>query len=315
MNHLISYAMALAAGLIWGVTFSLARIATEAGHHPVGLAWWQALGGGLLLLGYTLLTRTRGATLSPRLRDMIVVGLSGSVIPGTLLFYAAVHVPAGVLAITIAFVPLLTYGISLPLRIDRFSGLRVTGVLSGLVAIMLIMAPDNVAGLTVASSDSLLSDPRFWIAMALLSCLFYTLENIYVDGVVPGGTDVSRLLCGGMLLAAAMLLPVVLISDAFVILSFPFDTAEWAIVVMMFVSAVAYLLYLLLIKRAGAVFASMSGYIVTLAGVFWGIVLFNEQHSVMIWLALLLMLIGMVLVTPRAQTDKPHHNPRNDPLE
>ena len=69
----------------------------------------------------------------------------------------------------------------------------------------------------------------------------------------------------------------------------------------MFASSIAYLMYLTIINLAGAVFASMSGYVVTLSGVLWGIVIFNESHSTLIWIALLLMLLGMGLVTPRKE--------------
>ena len=38
------------AGGSWGLFFALARIASEGGHHPFGLTFWQGVGGGLLLL-------------------------------------------------------------------------------------------------------------------------------------------------------------------------------------------------------------------------------------------------------------------------
>ena len=40
------------------------------------------------------------------------------------------------------------------------------------------------------------------------------------------------------------------------------------------------------------------------AGVAWGIVIFGEQHSLWVWAALGLMLVGLALVTPRGETAK-----------
>jgi len=37
------------------------------------------------------------------------------------------------------------------------------------------------------------------------------------------------------------------------------------------------------IKSSGAVFATQCAYIVTLSGVFWGIVIFAEEHSIRVW--------------------------------
>jgi len=40
-HRLFPYLLILAAGSIWGGTFSLALIATEQGAHPLGLSAWQ----------------------------------------------------------------------------------------------------------------------------------------------------------------------------------------------------------------------------------------------------------------------------------
>jgi drug/metabolite transporter (DMT)-like permease len=53
------------------------------------------------------------------------------------------------------------------------------------------------------------------------------------------------------------------------------------------------------IEKSGPLFASQVGYIVTLAGVFWGIIIFNESHSIWVWVSLVTMLIGLVLVSPK----------------
>lgn len=300
MKTAIMYIMAFGSGMIWGITFSLARIATEAGKAPLGLAWWQAFGGGIVLLIYSIL-KSEFRRHRPRLGQMLFVGTCGNVIPGTLLFYAAIYVPAGVLAITIAIVPMLTYASGTALSLERFSWRRLAGVLLGFVAILLIMLPDGVKGLEAAQSGTLLTDTRFWIAASLFACCFYTLENLFVESRVSAEISIPVLLSGGMLVAAALLLPLVLLNKDFVTISLPLDKVDGSIIAMMFVSAVAYLMYLMLIKMAGAIFASMSGYVVTLAGVFWGIIIFSETHSPLIWAALALMLVGMALVTPRSQ--------------
>lgn len=300
MKTAILYLMAFGSGLIWGLTFSLARIATEAGKAPLGLAWWQAFGGGIVLLVYCVL-KSEFKRPRPPVRQMLFVGTCGNVIPGTLLFYAALYVPAGVLAITIAIVPMLTYACGTALSFERFSWLRFCGVLLGFSAILLIMLPDGVTGLQASKTATLLTDTRFWIAASLFACCFYTLENLFVESRVSADTSIPVLLSGGMLLAAAVLLPLVILNKDFVAIAWPLDKVDWSIIAMMFVSAIAYLMYLMLIKLAGAVFASMSGYVVTLSGVFWGMIIFSEKHSLLIWAALALMLLGMAMVTPRSQ--------------
>ena len=66
---------------------------------------------------------------------------------------------------------------------------------------------------------------------------------------------------------------------------------------------ITYTGYIWLVGRTGAVFASQVAYIVTLSGVFLGITILGENHSPLVWLALVFMLIGLVLVQPRKSPD------------
>ena len=186
------------------------RLATEGGARPLGLTFWQTFGGGVMLLAVCTVRRKWPIINRRFLLFYLVVGSFGSVIPGTLFFYAAPHVPAGILAITVATVPLLTYGASWLFRIDRFSVKRVSGIVAGLMAIVLLVAPDTS-----------LPEPAM---------------------------------------------------------------AGWVLMVL---------------KSSGAVFASQAGYVVTLAGVLWGVIIFGETHSGWVWLAMCLIMIGLALVTPR----------------
>lgn len=72
-----------------------------------------------------------------------------------------------------------------------------------------------------------------------------------------------------------------------------------SLVLLVVVSAAAYLAFLALVRLSGAVFASLTTYLITLAGVLWGMLLFGERHSLWIWAAVVLLVVGMVLVTPR----------------
>ena len=291
----LPWLFAFGAGVIWGITFSLARIATEAGAHPLGLTFWQAAGGGTVLLVFCIFSGQWPAINRHNLRRMVIVGLVGTAIPGSMLFYAAPHVPAGILAITIALVPILTYAISALLGLDRLSWRRAAGVLAGFCAVLLIALPDS----SLPSSTAV-----GWLMLALVSTLFYTAENLYVDKYIPSGTRITGLLMGSMFIAALLLAPIVWWQDAFVPVSLPFDIVDWSVIAMAIVSSVAYLMYLYLISISGAVFASMSGYVVTLSGVLWAMAIFGERHSLWVWAALVLMFVGMGLVTPRDNTNE-----------
>lgn len=288
-NALFPYLLVLVAGAVWGATFSLARIATEAGFHPIGLGFWQALGGGAILVLVSLFRGIWPSLHKEDLRHFVVIALLGTAIPGVLYFYAARHLPAGILAITIALVPMMTYALSLILGLDRRSASRLVGVLLGFAAMLLLSRPEALPDRSMVP----------WLLVALTAAVCYTMENIYVEMRVPSDTDMVCLLMGGMIAASILMLPVVLATNSFVPISYPFNLAEASVLIMMLINSFSYLAFLYLIKSSGAVFASMMGYVVTVAGIAWGIWLFREQHSILIWIALGLMLAGMALVRPR----------------
>jgi drug/metabolite transporter (DMT)-like permease len=62
-------------------------------------------------------------------------------------------------------------------------------------------------------------------------------------------------------------------------------------------TALAYLLYFYLLVHAGGVFTSQTAYVITLAGLGWGFLLFNEVPGPLTIPAALLVFAGVALVT------------------
>lgn len=283
-------ALLFACGIAWSLVFSLAKIAGESGHHPLGLTFWQGVGGGLLLLAITALRRRR-VPLGPRyLGFYLLCGLLGTAMPTALMFLVAPKVGAGILAILMALVPLLTYGASILLGIDRAATLRVTGIALGFAAVLLIVLPQT--GLEGAL-------PLAWFAVALAIPLTYTVENMILALRRPDEVDAISLVGSFQIAGAALLLPVTLATGTFMSLDGPWGTVHWAAIGMFVCNAASYTLFLYILQKTGPVFAAQSGYIITVSGVLWGMALFGESHGAWAWASLALMLGGMALVQER----------------
>jgi len=279
-------------GIAWGLSFSVAKLATTDGTTPIGIAFWQSLLAGLLLLGYVHFRGRRLAMTWPTIKLYIIVALLGTAIPSVCFYYAATRLPAGVLAITVTLVPILTYGLALLMRSEMFSATRLTGIMLGTVSIFLLVAPDN----SLPDSASLI-----WVLLACFSSLCYAIENIYL---AKRGTDdigAIRLACGTCLCSAAMLAPVGIATNNLFMLDLSDSLITSSIVILAVINATAYSAFVACIAVAGPLFASQVGYIVTLAGVFWGIAIFGETHSIWVWASLVTMLFGLMLVSPRKQ--------------
>jgi drug/metabolite transporter (DMT)-like permease len=95
-----------------------------------------------------------------------------------------------------------------------------------------------------------------------------------------------------------VLVPLTLIQGHSVSLEWVVRPSAWAVLGISISSTFAYTMFFYTIKISGPVFASQSAYIVTMAGVLWGIVLLGEQHSVWLWISVVVMTSGLVLVTP-----------------
>jgi drug/metabolite transporter (DMT)-like permease len=289
-SRLWAWGVLLTMGLAWGLSFSLAKIAATAGVHPLSITFWEAAGAGAILL---VVSGTRGRVI-PISRELIllylVAGLLGMVIPGAIFFYAAAHVPAGVLSISIAIIPVLTFVTSAVLRLETFVLGRIAGVFLGVLSIILLVGPQQS-----------LPDPAQlpWVLLSLVAAACYTALSIMMAVWKPRGTT-SFTATGGMFVAAAVIMvPILYATGTFVPFGWPWREVEWAMLGLGMINAVAYTLFFYLIETAGPVFSSQTANLVTLFGVFWGIVIFREQHSAWVWLSLATMMAALALVGPR----------------
>jgi hypothetical protein len=49
--------------------------------------------------------------------------------------------------------------------------------------------------------------------------------------------------------------------------------------------------------------------------VVWGMIIFHEEHSLWVWLSVLMMLTGLALVTPRNREEAIKQNLKNENVE
>lgn len=292
-HRLFPYLLILSAGIIWGATFSLALIATEEGAHPLGLSAWQVLLTAAFFLIVCLFSRFTLFDLK-NLRHYLVLAVVGITAPNLLYYYAAPHLSAGILAITVSTVPLFTYAIMLLLRLESVIARRLFGIVLGMLSILLLVLPEQSL-----SSD----DASFWVLLVVLCALFYAIENVYIGRGVDPKIDIRELLFASNLLATTIQFPVAIHLGVDESPAWLLSDAGLAIIGIAIGSGFAYSMFFYSIKASGPVFASQCAYIVTISGVIWGIMIFSEQHSTWVWSAVIVMLLGLVLVNPDDETE------------
>nr|WP_273496518.1 DMT family transporter [Lentibacter algarum] len=277
-------------GAGWGITSPLSKIAVSTGHQPLGLVFWQMVIGAVLLGAIVFVRGGRLALGRRQITLYLAIALLGTILPNTASYRAAAHLPAGVMSIVIAMVPMFAFPIALALGQDRFSIARVVGLGLGLGGVALLVGPE--ASLPDRAMVA-------FIPLALIAPFFYGLEGNFVGKFGTAGLDPIEVLFGASVFGAVLSLPLALGFGHWLNPLGGFGAPESALVLSSIVHALVYAGYVWLVGRAGAVFAAQVSYLVTIFGVGWAMLILDEAYSGYIWGALGLMLLGMFLVQPR----------------
>lgn len=289
------FAVLIVMGAGWGMTQPLSKIAVSTGYRHFGLVFWQLVIGamalGLLQLGERRRIRWDG----PALRVYVFIALVGTIIPNSASYEAIRHLPSGLVSILLALVPMFAFPIALMLGNERFVLLRFTGLVLGLLGVILIVAPEN----SLPNRSMVL-----FVPLALIGPLFYSFEGNAVARWGTAGLSPREVLLGASLVGAVLILPLTLATGQFIDPRWPWGAADWALIGAALIHIVVYTTYVWLVGRAGPVFAVQVSYLVTGFGVLWAMLILGERYSGWVWAAMALMMVGMFLVQPRPARDQ-----------
>lgn len=287
-KRLLPIALLFAASVPYGVCFSMNRFATEDGIPFLPYVFLYTAFGTVMLLAVCA-----GVRQWPRLtRNHILVYLSigsfGLAIPYCIFMVAAERLPAGIVSIGLTLAPLLTYVWAMLLRMDRFNLIRVGGILVGIAAVLLILIPK--AGLPEEGMGG-------WVLFALLGPLSFSLAAIGGALFQPKEATPLEMATGVMVAGTIMLAPVVAAVGDWWFFPNGLNIGGWSVLISAAVNAYFFVMFQLIIRKAGPVVFSSNNFVTTLAAVIWGMIIFSERHSAYVWGAIALMCLGLFLVT------------------
>lgn len=289
-------AMFVLTGVGVGLVVSCNRLATTGGVPFIPFVFWESLIGGGAMLAILLLRRRLPGLTPAHLRAYSIIGGVGIAVPYTVMAMIASKLPAGILALQLALVPIATYAIAMALRMDRFNLLRAAGLLLALAGVLFILLPE-------ASLPA--PEMRLWVLVGLVLPACFATSIIACERIPPPDSGAVELTCGLMLAAAIFMLPLMAISNSWWFFTAPLDWAGGSVIVAGLLLPMCWAFAFEIIRRAGSVFYSTVLYLETLAGVGWGIVIFGEEHTAWVWVSLLLLLGGITLVNRRAAGSAP----------
>ena len=292
-HPLLSLMLLILLGTLWGTGYSIARFAMTNGVPPLGYSFWQSLGPAVII-GLIACFRTQPVTLTvARSRFYLISGLTGIVIPNTTMYFAAPHLPAGILAIIVNTVPIIAYPLALMSHLETFNWQRMLGVCLAVCGLIFIILP-----------KSSLPSPEMvpWVLSTLITPISFAICSIYVARYRPVDSDSLSLSAGMLIFSSLLLIPVVFFTNNFYTFHIPLRLPDWVIVLEIILSSIGYILFFQLIKIAGPVYYSLVDTIVVLTGLFWGYIIFDEQLNRWTVSAVLLILFALLLVTRQQKT-------------
>ncbi len=293
--------MLLALGAMWGGNPNFSRALGLEGVSPPGIVFWQTLGAGAILLAICAVRRIlppfdRRALIYYAFIGWVCIDLSYMIV-----VIVVRHIPVGFLAVITVLSPLLTYVFAILVRLERPQIMRVAGILVGLAGIAVLVLPRG----SLPSEDAL---P--FVLLGLLVPAGYAAGNVFAELGRPKGADNVALAAGTMIFAAAGGAVIALANGSFFLPVWQAPgRAEALLAGYAVTTAVAFLCFLGIVSRAGAVYLGQVGYLVTLAGIGWGMLFFGETHGRWLWIAVAVVFAGVALVNfgprrpgPRATT-------------
>jgi drug/metabolite transporter (DMT)-like permease len=164
---------------------------------PFWSAGTRFLAAGLLLVGFVVLTR-RAVPAGRSLVGALAYGGVGFAGAFGFMYPALREVPAGTATVFLALVPLLTFGLAVAERQERF---RLQGLIGALIA---------VAGVAIVFADQLSADvPIVSLVFAIVATLFIAQSAILLKWIPrsdPFGTNAVAMLTAGAMLAVLSLI-------------------------------------------------------------------------------------------------------------
>lgn len=270
-------------GAFWGGGFLFIRIAVPA-FGPVALVDVRVLIAGMVLL---LWAAARG-DVPPfwrRWREYLVLGALNVALPFTLIAWAALTVPASLGSILMATIPLFTAPVAAIQLNERLSARQAAGLIVGFIGV----------GVLVGLSPLPLT-PDFAAAVGALlaAAVLYALGGVYTARRFTGASPVESTI-GQQFAAFVLLLPFALAAPP---RAWPPLSAVVALLILaVFSSVLAYLLFFRLISSVGATKTATVSYLIPLFGTIWGVVVLKERVGLETLAGMLVILSGVVLAT------------------
>lgn len=287
---------------MFGSAFLLTKIAVHD-VPPVMVVAGRILIGAILLLIITNAKGERLSDLKPYWFILLALALTGNCIPFFVITWGQQLVDSSLAGILMAMMPLTTIVLAhFFVAGERITRNKVIGFLLGFLGVVILMLPElNISQqmdwLYIISMFSVLTGA---ISYAANSIIAHSLPKISLT-----------LISAGVLLTASIVIVPISLIEGFGWVSETSSASLLSVILLgIFPSGLATIIYFSVIRRAGAAFLSQINYLIPVWAVLLGVLFAAEQLKLNAIIALLVILAGIAIaqMNRSANADSIYHD-------
>ncbi len=273
----------VALGFLWGASFLFMRIAAPEFGAFALVEVRVAIAAVVLYV--IAVARGQHADIKPNWVPLGILGIHNTALPFLMFTWAMLHLTAGTGAILNATAPIFAAVVAWAWLGDKLNWSRALGLLVGMIGVWLLVR-DKVG--------ASLGDATLAVAAALGGSLLYGIAGNftrrYASHIKP-----LAVATGSQISAALVLLPIAIIAWP----EGPISTTAWAAAIVMgvFSTALAYILYFRLIANTGPTNAITVTYLIPLFAMVLGAVVIDEPITMAMVIGCAVILLGTSLAT------------------
>jgi drug/metabolite transporter (DMT)-like permease len=271
---------------LWGASYTFIRVGVET-IPPVTLIATRTLIAGLLLIVWMSVSGVAMPGSWVIWKRLFVQAFLNSVIPFTLIAWAEQYVEAGVATILNSTAPVFVFFVTWFLtKHESVTTRKLVGVIAGLLGICLIIGFSALNGL----GDQVL--PQLAIVAATICYAGAAIYGRSFQGLSPLVPAAGSLIAG-----AIVLIPISLIFDRPWTLQPSFNSTAALLMLSVFSTAIAFVIYFRLVQTLGSVGTTSQAYLRVPIGVAIGAIFLGESLPPTMWMGLGCVVIGVAAMT------------------
>ena len=267
-------------GALWGSAFMFIKIGTPD-FGPIALVNSRLIIASLIFLPI-LFRKKYLILLKPIWKHALVISISNNVIPFTLFSFASLGANSNILAILNATTAFNTMIIAYFWLDEKVSTKQIFGLVLGFLGVLILVNPQSSEATLIASLS------------CLVASVFYSFSAVFIQ---KNAAKTNKLVLIGwsLVFSSIIMMPM---SYFYLPTKLPSLEATLAVIWLGAISTgFAFLGWVRLIEKIGAVKTSTVAYFLPIFGIIWGNIFLDEIISTTIVIGCLVILVGIFLAT------------------